>query len=117
MAAPEPRPIQRTLNRRTKRRSSPRIIRTRFSTRALGDAPTGASTGSKRSQALYGHPDAVGLTHFTQAVGCRVTDVDGNEYLDCTMALGAVALDMRRRMSREPSSTPSRAGTFRRSRV
>src|SRR6185503_2402659 len=31
-------------------------------------------------------------THFAQAVGCRVTDVDGNEYLDCTMALGAVAL-------------------------
>src|SRR6185503_19614687 len=31
-------------------------------------------------------------THFAQAVGCRVTDVDGNEYLDCTMALGSVAL-------------------------
>jgi glutamate-1-semialdehyde aminotransferase len=63
-----------------------------FRTRALGVLPTGASTGSKRPEALYGHADAVGPTHFTQAVGCRVTDVDGNEYLDCTMALGAVAL-------------------------
>ena len=54
--------------------------------------PTGASTGSKRPEALYGTPTPSGPTHFTQAVGCRVTDVDGNEYLDCTMALGAVAL-------------------------
>jgi glutamate-1-semialdehyde aminotransferase len=63
-----------------------------FRTRALGVLPTGASTGSKRPEALYGHADAVGPTHFTEAIGCRVTDVDGNEYLDCTMALGAVAL-------------------------
>jgi len=61
-------------------------------TRALGVLPTGASTGSKRAEALYGSADAAGPTHFLQAVGCRVTDVDGNEYLDCTMALGAVAL-------------------------
>ena len=61
-------------------------------TRALGVLPTGASTGSKRVESLYGHADAVGPTHFTQAVGCRVTDAEGNEYLDCTMALGAVAL-------------------------
>ena len=27
-----------------------------------------------------------------QAVGCRVVDVDGNQYIDCTMALGSVAL-------------------------
>ena len=63
-----------------------------YKTRALGVMPTGASTGSKRVEALYGSPDATGPTHFVQAVGCRVTDVDGNEYLDCTMALGAVAL-------------------------
>ena len=63
-----------------------------FRTRAVGVLPTGASTGSKRPEALYGDADAVGPTHFTEAVGCRVTDVDGNEYLDCTMALGAVAL-------------------------
>jgi glutamate-1-semialdehyde 2,1-aminomutase len=61
-------------------------------TRALGVLPTGASTGSKRVEALYGSPDAIGPTHFTQAVGCRVIDPDGNEYLDCTMALGSVAL-------------------------
>jgi glutamate-1-semialdehyde 2,1-aminomutase len=63
-----------------------------YRARALGVMPTGASTGSKRVEALYGSADAVGPTHFVQAVGCRVTDVDGNEYLDCTMALGSVAL-------------------------
>ena len=61
-------------------------------TRALGVLPTGASTGSKRVEALYGHADAIGPTHFVQAIGSRVTDVDGIEYLDCTMALGSVAL-------------------------
>ena len=61
-------------------------------TRARAVLPTGASTGSKRVEALYGASDAAGPTHFAQAVGCRVTDVDGNEYLDCTMALGTVAL-------------------------
>lgn len=61
-------------------------------TRALGVLPTGASTGSKRVEALYGSADAVGPTHFHQAVGCRVTDADGAEYVDCTMALGTVAL-------------------------
>jgi glutamate-1-semialdehyde 2,1-aminomutase len=60
--------------------------------RAAAVLPNGASTGSKRVEALYGSADAVGPTHFTQAIGCRVTDVDGNEYLDCTMALGSVAL-------------------------
>jgi glutamate-1-semialdehyde 2,1-aminomutase len=61
-------------------------------TRARAVLPTGASTGSKRVEALYGAADAVGPTHYAQAVGCRVTDVDGNEYVDCTMALGSVAL-------------------------
>src|SRR3954468_22052723 len=61
-------------------------------TRARAVLPTGASTGSKRIEALYGSSDASGPTHFAQAVGCRVTDVDGNEYVDCTMALGSVAL-------------------------
>jgi glutamate-1-semialdehyde 2,1-aminomutase len=60
--------------------------------RAAAVLTNGASTGSKRVEALYGDADAVGPTHFAQAVGCRVTDVDGNEYLDCTMALGSVAL-------------------------
>lgn len=61
-------------------------------TRARAVLPTGASTGSKRVESLYGSPDATGPTHFQQAVGCRVIDAYGNEYIDCTMALGSVAL-------------------------
>lgn len=60
--------------------------------RAAQVLPTGASTGSKRVEGLYGSADAIGPTHFAQSVGCRVIDPDGNEYLDCTMALGSVAL-------------------------
>jgi glutamate-1-semialdehyde 2,1-aminomutase len=63
-----------------------------WSARARGVLPTGASTGSKRPEALYGSADAIGPTHFRQAVGCRVIDTEGNEYIDCIMALGAVAL-------------------------
>jgi len=60
--------------------------------RAAAILPTGSSTGSKRPAALYGRADADGPTHFIQAVGCRVVGADGQTYLDCTMALGAVAL-------------------------
>jgi glutamate-1-semialdehyde 2,1-aminomutase len=60
--------------------------------RAAAVLPTGSSTGSKRPVALYGSADASGPTHFVQAVGCRVVAADQNTYLDCTMALGAVAL-------------------------
>jgi glutamate-1-semialdehyde 2,1-aminomutase len=60
--------------------------------RAAQVLPTGASTGSKRAAALYGSDDAVGPTHFLQSVGCRVIDTGGNDYIDCTMALGSVAL-------------------------
>src|SRR5690242_9093639 len=60
--------------------------------RAAAVLPTGASTGSKRPAALYGSEEAAGPTHYVRALGCRVSDADGNEYLDCTMALGAVAL-------------------------
>ncbi len=63
-----------------------------WGTRARAVLPTGASTGSKRREALYGSVDAAGPTHFAQAVGCRLVDPDGNEYLDCGMALGSVAL-------------------------
>ncbi len=52
----------------------------------------GASTGSKRHQALYGDTNADLPTHFVAARGAHITDVQGNRYLDCTMALGAVAL-------------------------
>ena len=60
--------------------------------RANAVLPTGASTGSKRAEALYGSADAAGPTHFLRANGCRVHDADDNVYIDCTMALGAVAL-------------------------
>jgi glutamate-1-semialdehyde 2,1-aminomutase len=60
--------------------------------RAARSLPTGASTGSKRPEALYGHAEADGPTHFVRAVGCRVIDTAGATYVDCTMALGAVAL-------------------------
>lgn len=59
--------------------------------RAEAAIPGGASTGSKRREALYG-PDADGPTHFASARGCVVTTVGGDELVDCTMALGAVAL-------------------------
>lgn len=60
--------------------------------RAEAVLPTGASTGSKRAIALYGD-DAVDLpTHFVSARGAIVTDVRGALFVDCTMALGAVAL-------------------------
>ena len=60
--------------------------------RADAVLPTGASTGSKRAEALYGRADADGPTHFVAARGCQVTAADGTQYLDCTMALGSVAL-------------------------
>ena len=41
--------------------------------RARGVLPTGASTGSKRVEALYGSATATGPTHFQQAVGCRAS--------------------------------------------
>lgn len=59
--------------------------------RALGRIPGGASTGSKRADAIYGHA-APGPTHFRAARGCRLVTAEGAELVDCTMALGAVAL-------------------------
>ena len=60
--------------------------------RAAAVIPGGASTGSKRPEALYGRSDAEGPTHFARATGCHVVDTAGQTYVDCTMALGAVAL-------------------------
>jgi glutamate-1-semialdehyde aminotransferase len=60
--------------------------------RARAVLPTGASTGSKRAEALYGDASAVGPTHYVSASGCRVVDPRGDTYIDCIMALGAVAL-------------------------
>jgi len=63
-----------------------------WSERARAVLPTGASTGSKRAAALYGEEDSGAPTHFIKAQGCRVTAMNGESFVDCTMALGAVAL-------------------------
>jgi len=63
--------------------------------RAESLLPTGASTGSKRFAALWGEEgddDEALPTHFVSASGCRIVAVHGKTYLDCTMALGSVAL-------------------------
>jgi glutamate-1-semialdehyde aminotransferase len=61
--------------------------------RAESVLPTGASTGSKRVVALWGDDADPELpTHLLSARGCRVIDVTGTSYVDCTMALGSVAL-------------------------
>ena len=60
--------------------------------RAESLIPGGASTGSKRADKLYGEVAPDLPTHFTAARGCVLTDMQGIEYLDCTMALGSVAL-------------------------
>jgi glutamate-1-semialdehyde 2,1-aminomutase len=61
--------------------------------RADAVLPTGASTGSKRALALWGDAADPDLpTHLLSARGCRVIDVNGASYVDCTMALGSVAL-------------------------
>jgi glutamate-1-semialdehyde 2,1-aminomutase len=63
-----------------------------WATRAAGVIPGGASTGSKRAPGLYG-ADATDLpTHFVRAAGCHLYTAEGETLLDCTMALGSVAL-------------------------
>lgn len=62
--------------------------------RAADVIPGGSSTGSKRPEALYGsQAGRRGLpTHFLRAEGCRFISDDGRSYIDCSMALGAVAI-------------------------
>jgi glutamate-1-semialdehyde 2,1-aminomutase len=60
--------------------------------RARAVLPMGTSTGSKRPESLWGAADAGGPTHYLRAAGCIVTTTDDDELIDCTMALGAVAL-------------------------
>jgi glutamate-1-semialdehyde 2,1-aminomutase len=60
--------------------------------RASAVIPNGASTGSKRAEALYGEATGAGPTHYVSASGCRLLDPREHTYIDCTMALGAVAL-------------------------
>ncbi|HEU4721344.1 MAG TPA: aminotransferase class III-fold pyridoxal phosphate-dependent enzyme [Gemmatimonadaceae bacterium] len=74
--------------------ASPEVASQRsWRARAMAVLPTGASTGSKRVAAMWGDEADPDLpTHLMSARGCRVVDVDGGSYIDCTMALGAVAL-------------------------
>ena len=62
--------------------------------RAADVIPGGCSTGSKRPAALYGAQasDAALPTHYERAEGCTLITSDGRRYLDCSMALGAVAI-------------------------
>ena len=60
--------------------------------RAADVIPGGASTGSKRADALYGEGTTFGPTHYTRASGCHVTTAGGRTLIDCTMALGSVAI-------------------------
>jgi glutamate-1-semialdehyde 2,1-aminomutase len=52
----------------------------------------GASTGSKRPEALYGDGNAEGPTHYTRASGCHLVTAGEVTLIDCTMALGSVSL-------------------------
>ncbi|HEY9479092.1 MAG TPA: aminotransferase class III-fold pyridoxal phosphate-dependent enzyme, partial [Gemmatimonadaceae bacterium] len=60
--------------------------------RAAAVIPGGASTGSKRPDALFGEDAEDVPTHFVSASGCRLLTAGGTELVDCMMALGAVAL-------------------------
>ncbi len=54
--------------------------------------PGGTSTGSKRAEALWGQGASARPTHFTSARGCRVVTAEDQTLIDCTMALGSVAI-------------------------
>ncbi|HJU72337.1 MAG TPA: aminotransferase class III-fold pyridoxal phosphate-dependent enzyme [Gemmatimonadaceae bacterium] len=60
--------------------------------RAEAVIPGGTSTGSKRASALWGEGDEILPTHYVTARGCRVTTSDDNTLIDCSMALGSVAI-------------------------
>ncbi len=60
--------------------------------RAHGVIPGGTSTGSKRTDALYGDGNDSGPSHFVRASGCRLTTPSELTLIDCTMALGSVAI-------------------------
>ncbi|MBL8961602.1 MAG: aminotransferase class III-fold pyridoxal phosphate-dependent enzyme [Gemmatimonadetes bacterium] len=59
--------------------------------RAAAVIPGGSSTGSKQPHALYG-PDGVGPAHYVRASGCHLVTAGDQTLIDCTMALGSVAL-------------------------
>ena len=61
-------------------------------TRASRVLVGGASTGSKRVDRIYGPGDGHGPTHYLRAAGCHLVTAEGDTLVDCTMALGSVAL-------------------------
>ena len=61
-------------------------------TRARDTIPGGTSTGSKRPDAVYGEGNDSGPTHYLRASGCRLTTPSELSLIDCTMALGSVAI-------------------------
>jgi glutamate-1-semialdehyde 2,1-aminomutase len=68
------------------------------------------STGSKRPDALFGG-EAPGVPRaMVRSQGCRVWDVEGREYLDLIMALGAVALGYAEPVVTEAAVTAVRDG-------
>jgi glutamate-1-semialdehyde aminotransferase len=68
------------------------LVETPWRERAELVIPGGTSTGSKRAEALWGE-GAVDLpTHYVSARGCRVVTTDEQTLIDCTMALGSVAI-------------------------
>ena len=64
----------------------------RWHIRAADVIPGGASTGSKRPSALYGEGATFGPTHYSRASGCHIITAGGRTLIDCTMALGSVAI-------------------------
>jgi glutamate-1-semialdehyde aminotransferase len=72
--------------------SSATSLDSAWRTRAAAVIPGGASTGSKRPDALFGEDAEDVPTHFASASGCRLVTAGGTELVDCIMALGAVGL-------------------------
>jgi glutamate-1-semialdehyde 2,1-aminomutase len=62
-----------------------------WTSRATALIPGGASTGSKRAANLFGGESGL-PTHFVRAAGCHLYTADDETLVDCTMALGSVAL-------------------------
>ena len=55
-----------------------------WESRAARVIPGGASTGSKRSEALYGRQHGTAPTHFVRASGCSVETATGHVLTDFT---------------------------------
>jgi len=73
------------------------IDETPWGERAAAVIPGGSSTGSKRPSVIYGDDEMLEPlpTHYSRARGASLFLVDGDteiEVIDCTMALGSVAL-------------------------